>query len=209
MNPDFPKNARQEVEMSLTALLLGELPAEKAAAVRSVIERDAELGRLYERLKLAIELVRETAARPVEQAAAQPAPVKLSEARREKLLQHFKTVAPKEFARPGRKRKWWLEVGAAAALVALMAVLFFPIVSASKRGSSRVWWDQASLTQPMPPAEVAALAAEAAGQRAEQEKQSLPRVSLKESHLRDSLTTATPAAKPERPRIVLPSADEQ
>ena len=194
--------------MSLTALLLGELPAEKAAAVRSVIERDAELGRLYERLKLAIELVRETAARPVEQAAAQPAPVKLSEARREKLLQHFKTVAPKEFARPGRKRKWWLEVGAAAALVALMAVLFFPIVSASKRGSSRVWWDQASLTQPMPPAEVAALAAEAAGQRAEQEKQSLPRVSLKESHLRDSLTTATPAAKPERHAIVLPSADE-
>src|ERR1043166_10214038 len=114
MNPDFPKNARQEVEMSLTALLLGELPAEKAAAVRSVIERDAELGRLYERLKAAIELVRETAASPAEQPAAQPAPVRLSEARREKLLQHFKTVAPKGIGRPERKREGGVGAGGAA-----------------------------------------------------------------------------------------------
>src|ERR1043166_8877733 len=149
MNPDFPKNARQEVEMSLTALLLGELPAEKAAAVRSVIERDAELGRLYERLKAAIELVRETAASPAEQPAAQPAPVRLSEARREKLLQHFKTVAPKEFARPERKRKWWLEAGVAAALVGLVGALFLPAVSKSRSRAMRVWQFANSKSEPV------------------------------------------------------------
>src|SRR5437763_11275399 len=105
MNPETPPSPRKDLEASLTALLLGELPADKAAALRQVMANDAELTRLYERLKLAIDLVRETAAaKPAEQTPAKSPALKLSDSRRQKLLQHFKTVAPKEFARPPKRK---------------------------------------------------------------------------------------------------------
>ena len=67
MNPDFPRNPRDELEASLTALILGELPADQAFTLGRAIERDAELSKLYERLKRTIELVRQTAASPTEE----------------------------------------------------------------------------------------------------------------------------------------------
>src|SRR5262245_13113623 len=100
MNPEIPQPLRKELEASLTALLLGELPPEKAAALREVMEKDAELARMYERLKVAIDLVRETTHAPAAQMSAQAAPLKLSDSKRQKLLQHFKTVTPKQFAKP-------------------------------------------------------------------------------------------------------------
>ncbi len=119
------KDPRKELEASLTALLLGELPPDKAFELGRAIEQDAELAKLHERLKKTIGLVRETAANPVETVAAQPAPVKMAEERREKLLQHFKTVAPKQFARPARRRKFPIaELSMAAGFVALLAVGF-------------------------------------------------------------------------------------
>ena len=121
MNPDFPKTPREELEAKLTALLLGELPDEEAAALRHTIEQDAELAGLYERLKQTIELVRETAASPNEETTEQTEALKLSEERREKLLAHFKTVAPKEFARPRRREMpWYVPMSAAAILVFLI-----------------------------------------------------------------------------------------
>ena len=102
MNPDSPIDPRSALESSLTALLLGELPHEQAAALHQKLAQDAELAKLYERLKQTINLVRETVASPAAQTADQPTPLKLSDQRRQKLLQHFKTVAPKEFARPRR-----------------------------------------------------------------------------------------------------------
>src|SRR5690242_3518289 len=102
MKPEKPKSPRQELEASLTALLLGELPAEKAAALRELMAKDAELAQLYERLEQTIGLVRETAA-PAEQ-GTQSAPLKLSTKRREQLLQHFKTITPKEFTKPERRK---------------------------------------------------------------------------------------------------------
>ena len=104
MNSDFPKSPREELEARLTALLLGELSEEEAAALRRAIEADVQLGRLYDRLKQTIDLVRATAARPAEQTAGQPAPLKLADQRRQKLFAHFKTVAPKEFAEPRRRK---------------------------------------------------------------------------------------------------------
>jgi len=135
MNPDTPHNSREELEAGLTALLLGELPPEQAAELRRAIEQDAALAALYQRLKLTIDLVRETAVQPAQQTAAQPPPLKLSEGRRQELLAHFKTLAPKEFARP-RRQQWRLPVLAAAAamLAGLLALgLFLPALSASKR----------------------------------------------------------------------------
>jgi anti-sigma factor RsiW len=104
MNPDSPIDPRSALEASLTALLLGELPHDQAAALHQQLAQDAELAKLYERLKHTVNLVRETVACPAAQTADQPTPLKLSEQRRQKLLQHFKTVAPKEFAPP--RRRW-------------------------------------------------------------------------------------------------------
>src|SRR5205814_8290361 len=82
---------------------------------------DAQLAALYERLKKAVELVRQTAAIPAEQTATQPAPLKLSHERRQRLLAHFKTVLPKEFtAPPRREMSWVLPMSIAAAAVAVI-----------------------------------------------------------------------------------------
>src|SRR5947199_8349442 len=102
MNPDFPKDPRAELESSLTALLLGELPHDQAAALHLTLAQDTELAKLYERLKHTIALVRETAASPPEQLAPQPAPRKRSDARRHKLLPQSKTGTPKQLPEPSR-----------------------------------------------------------------------------------------------------------
>ena len=116
MNPEMPQKPQDELEARLTALLLGELPHEQAAALHQKLAQDAELAKLYERLKQTVNLVRETLATPAAQTAGQPTPLKLSADRREKLLQHFKTVAPIEFV-PLRRRAmpWLVPVGIAAA----------------------------------------------------------------------------------------------
>ena len=78
MNPDSPIDPRAALESSLTALLLGELPHEQAAALHQKLAQDAELAKLYERLKHTINLVRETVASPAAATATSPAPLKLS-----------------------------------------------------------------------------------------------------------------------------------
>jgi Mg-chelatase subunit ChlD len=132
MNTDLPPMKREDLEAKVTALLLGELPAEEAALLRELIVRDPGLARWHDRLKLTLELLRETAAADAS-APAPSAPLKLSEARREKLLAHFKTVAPKEFApRPRRMISWPIAVAAVLALVAILAGLMLPALSRSK-----------------------------------------------------------------------------
>ena len=59
MNPELPRNPREEMELRLTALLLGELSADEAAAVREAIAKDPELSKLHDDLKQTIHLVRE------------------------------------------------------------------------------------------------------------------------------------------------------
>jgi Mg-chelatase subunit ChlD len=128
MNSDTPNTPREEMEARVTALLLGELSAEEAAVVRQAIEQDVELAQLHERLKRTISLVGEATASPGAPAAAQPLPLKLSDARRQKLLQHFKTVAPKEFSQPPRRgMRWYVPMSIAAALVAMIgAAMLMP-----------------------------------------------------------------------------------
>src|SRR5437867_335105 len=120
MNPEIPRTPREEMEARLTALILGELPAEQAFTLGRAIEQDAELAKLYARLKETVELVREAAAGPATQVAAQSAPLKLSDLRRERLLAHFKTVTPRAFAPPEKPAMSWLVPLAAAAIVLLL-----------------------------------------------------------------------------------------
>jgi len=139
MNSKKPRTPHQELEASLTALLLGELPADKAAALRELMVKDAELARLYERLEQTVGLVRETAA-PSEQ-TLQSAPLKLSNKRREQLLAHFKTVAPKEFTKPERRKIAARELAVAAGLVAFIGIaawLTFNLTQESLSSTSRV-----------------------------------------------------------------------
>jgi Mg-chelatase subunit ChlD len=123
MNADTPQTPREELEIRLTALLLGELPPAESAALLELIQRDAELAAQHEHLKQTLALVRETASEPAEQTAPAPEPLKLSADRREKLLAHFKTVTPKEFAPPARKRSVRFTPAELAAVLAISTVL--------------------------------------------------------------------------------------
>jgi Mg-chelatase subunit ChlD len=129
MNPEVPSMKREDLEAKVTALLLGELPAEEAALLRELIARDAGLARWHDRLKLTLGLLRETIAMPE---VAPAAPPKLSPERREKLLAHFKTVAPKEFAKSPERKTSWLFVIAAVASVVILASLTLPTLSGGK-----------------------------------------------------------------------------
>jgi Mg-chelatase subunit ChlD/type II secretory pathway pseudopilin PulG len=126
MNPDFPQTPREELEARLTALLLGELPAEEAAALRAQLAQDPELAALHKRLEQTIGLVREVSVRQGEPATAQTAPLKLSEERREKLLAEFKTIKPQPLLPPLTRRQTWLVPVAAAAILLLLAAITLP-----------------------------------------------------------------------------------
>lgn len=148
MNPEMPQKPQDELEARLTALLLGELPHDQAAALHQKLAQDAELAALYERLKLTIALVRETIATPAAQTTAPLLPLRLEEGRRQKLLQHFKTVSPKEFAQPRRRSmRWLLPVGIAAAFVVVLGGLFLPALSRSKGGGPSLALNTWSLSE--------------------------------------------------------------
>ena len=57
MNPNQP--SREQIEARITALLLGELPADESELLRWTISQDAELQKLHGRLLLTVGLVRE------------------------------------------------------------------------------------------------------------------------------------------------------
>jgi len=167
MNPEFPQTPREEIEIRLTALLLGELPDAEAAALREILRHDAALAKLHDSLKQTIELVRAAAAKQAEPASAQ-APLKLSEERRQQLLAHFKarptgqkasaTAGPKSdlrtffgtrggvfWKRPARR---WLVPVAAAVVVLLLAAISIPkFVTARSTGTlggGRAFWARRS-----------------------------------------------------------------
>src|SRR5882672_2620337 len=107
MNPDIPLTPREEIEVRLTALLMGELPPNEAAALQAQMAGDAELTALHARLRQAVELLREASAIPEQ--PTPPVPVQLSSERRERLLAHFKSPASAAAAvivRPKRDWKW-------------------------------------------------------------------------------------------------------
>jgi Mg-chelatase subunit ChlD len=133
MSNDFPTDPREALEASLTALVLGELPADQAAFLRDAISRDPELARRYERLKQTVELVRVTAKTPVTEMPAPAPALKLSGNRRDALLQHFKTVTPKEFGERSRNKILWLiPASIAAVLISLCGMLWMPQLSKTK-----------------------------------------------------------------------------
>ena len=119
MKGDAPKTPREETEARVTALLLGELPPEQAATLEAEIAADPELKSLHARLREAIALVRE--ASTIREQSAPATLARLSEERRERLLQCFKSEV-RLTASPRKRRDWssvW-PLGLAAALIMLI-----------------------------------------------------------------------------------------
>ena len=117
---------REELEIRITALLMGELPSDEAAALQSQIAADAELTALHTRLQRAAGLLREASALPSEaEPHAPPVPARLSDDRRARLLAHFQgaklgpvIVKPRRDWR--RNLRWAVPLGLAASLMALI-----------------------------------------------------------------------------------------
>ncbi len=197
MNPDSPIDPRAALESSLTALLLGELPHDQAAALHQKLAQDAELAKLYERLKQTINLVRETISSPAAQTADQPTPLKLSDQRRQKLLQQFKTVAPKEFVPPRRRAMPWLvPVGIAAAFVLILGALLLPALSKAKSKGQHLAFRTWSLSDQAESAPLAPPIAPSTGRHQDlNQNQRVDRFGVEERLLR-AATPPTPPAEP-------------
>jgi Mg-chelatase subunit ChlD/type II secretory pathway pseudopilin PulG len=140
MNPEKP--SREQIEARLTALLLGELPAEEAALLRWTISQDAELVKLHDQLQVTIGFVREATAHPTETSAEKAVRRTLTEERRQKLLAHFKTPRPHT-----KDPIFWLKrievprlvlALAAVAIIAVLAAMMLPALSKAKSKSTRV-----------------------------------------------------------------------
>lgn len=150
MNTDSPQSPREELEVRITALLLGELPAGEAAALRETISQDPDLQRLHDRLKLALELVREAGPTPALEQQPKPEPLTLATERRAQLLALFKQPAAGKIIRPvSFWRKQPSELVQLAAMVigllALAGMIMFTPKSARKSDEGADRWQVTGL----------------------------------------------------------------
>jgi len=147
MNPDSPKTPREEMETWLTSLLLGELSAGEAAAVRELIKHDPELTKLHEELKATIHLVREAAVKTTEPTPIAQDQPKLSTERRKKLLAQFKTIKLAE-PNPRKRRIRLVELAAVLVLIAAIVGLLAAISAPSLRSFRSKGYSQMSAIAP-------------------------------------------------------------
>jgi Mg-chelatase subunit ChlD len=125
MNPEFPHLTPEELEVRITALLLGELSAAEAEAVRERIAADAQLQQLHDQLQKTIGLVEQTTASVGSKATTTAKAPTLSYARREKLFAAFKTHRLQQQIASRRTRRELLAIAAMVlGLVAVTAVMF-------------------------------------------------------------------------------------
>ena len=125
MKPEDLNPENNDMEVRITALLLGELTAEEAAEVQAAIARDPELTRLHDRLKAVLGLVKEAVPTTELPVGVTPEPLTLAQERREELLAVFKGGSPK--AKKIIKVSFWQRyqkdlLKLAAMVVALMGV---------------------------------------------------------------------------------------
>ena len=141
MNPDQPLTPREELEIKITALLMGQLTPEEAAMVEAQIAADPELATLHAGLRRAVELLR--ASRTAPEAPAPTVLMQISKERREKMLAAFRGTRslpkPPPLSKPPvpqlvhKPRKNWARpvilTASIAALVVVVGSLMMPAFS--------------------------------------------------------------------------------
>lgn len=116
MNSNFNPSPQDELEARITALLLGELPPDEAAALERQIANDAELRRLHDELKATIPLLREAMQAPA-------ADLKLSPERWAKLTESFQIIPAQELEKERETESLWRTwLTLAAMVVGLLTV---------------------------------------------------------------------------------------
>jgi len=98
-------------------------------------------------LQVTLGLLRDTVSAPDEKASSPAALLKMSDARRERLLAHFKTVKPKEFERAKhRVFPWFVRIACAAAVVILFGLLMYPSTAGRSKHSHQMLGEAATET---------------------------------------------------------------
>lgn len=128
MNSEKPLTPGEELEIRITAMLMGELSPDEAATLRGQLVESAELQALHDRLSNAFDLLR--AAAPLGDVIDQSQPLRLSNERRERLLKRFKATAVRspEITQIPRKRWAWLApLSWAASFIVAVGILVWQL----------------------------------------------------------------------------------
>jgi type II secretory pathway pseudopilin PulG len=138
MNPEL--TPREELELRITALLLGELSEPEAAAVRAEMAKDTELQKLHDDLQQTIFLVREASMAADAASTEQAEPLKLSEERRAQLRAAFiiPPLKPEHVKPRARLKLTLIEVCVALAIMAVVASMMLPALGKAKSKAQSV-----------------------------------------------------------------------
>jgi Mg-chelatase subunit ChlD len=128
MNSEKPLTPGEELEIRITALVLGELSPDEATALRAQLSDNPVLQSLHARLARAFDLLR--AAAPLSDLAEESIPATLSSERRERLFQHFKgakTSRPKVIPITRRRWTWLAPLSWAASFTIAIGILLWQV----------------------------------------------------------------------------------
>lgn len=120
----------EKLEERLTALALGEATPLEAEELRRLMEKDPKLALWHAQLEKTVQLVREASKDASSESISATVKPKLSEKRREMLRTAFKKPAldgsqAPEFASRRKEIPWFVTLGMAAGIVALLSALLF------------------------------------------------------------------------------------
>src|SRR4051812_9430568 len=150
MKPEFPHLPPEELEVQITALLLGELSAAEAEALRERIASDTQLQHLHDNLEKTIELVEQTAATREHTRVAKADAPTLSADRREKLFASFKTHRLQIKRSRATRRDLFALAAMVLGLVAVTAVMFRSHLSDSFKMMEQVGAPELELAEQTP-----------------------------------------------------------